>query len=157
MKHILNCHGIVFKKKRLCLIPFLVVCLLVSACGGASGTTGTTTTTTTSTTTTTQADTFGSLAQLGKNVYASNCAACHGANGGGGVGPAVIGNTNIPQIYHNASQLLSYIRTTMPQSSPGSLSLQLYQQVLCYLMVQNNYVDAQTIFDAGNLDQVPIS
>jgi cytochrome c len=145
-----------FKKKYLYLIPFLLACLLASACGDASSTTSESTTSST-TTTTTQSDTFGSLAQLGKNVYLGNCAGCHGANGGGGVGPAVIGNTSFPQKYHNAGQLLSFIQTTMPFSNPGSLNLYEYQQILCYLMVENSYVDSQTVFDAGSLDQVPIS
>ena len=45
----------------------------------------------------------------------------------------------------------------MPFNSPGSLSDEQYQQVLCYLMVQNNYTNANTPFDAGNLAQMPIA
>ena len=29
--------------------------------------------------------------QLGRDVYADNCAACHGQNGGGGMGPKLAG------------------------------------------------------------------
>jgi cbb3-type cytochrome c oxidase subunit III len=34
-------------------------------------------------------------AQVGASVYVKNCAACHGANGDGGVGPALAGNPHV--------------------------------------------------------------
>ncbi|MGA8533065.1 MAG: c-type cytochrome [Candidatus Tumulicola sp.] len=34
-------------------------------------------------------------AQVGASVYAKNCAACHGANGNGGAGPALAGNPHV--------------------------------------------------------------
>ncbi len=33
--------------------------------------------------------------QVGASVYAKNCAACHGANGTGGIGPALAGNPHV--------------------------------------------------------------
>ena len=33
--------------------------------------------------------------QVGGSVYAKNCAACHGANGAGGIGPALAGNPKV--------------------------------------------------------------
>jgi len=34
-------------------------------------------------------------AQVGASIYAKNCAACHGANGDGGIGPALAGNPHV--------------------------------------------------------------
>ncbi len=33
--------------------------------------------------------------QIGASVYAKNCAACHGVNGAGGIGPALAGNPHV--------------------------------------------------------------
>ncbi len=35
------------------------------------------------------------LVQVGASVYAKNCAACHGAGGTGGIGPALAGNPHV--------------------------------------------------------------
>jgi cytochrome c6 len=34
-------------------------------------------------------------AQVGAGIFAKDCAACHGANGTGGVGPALAGNPHV--------------------------------------------------------------
>ncbi|MGB8520169.1 MAG: c-type cytochrome [Candidatus Tumulicola sp.] len=54
-------------------------------------------------------------AQVGASVYAKNCAACHGATGNGGIGPALAGNPHVN--IDNASVMLTTIvqgRSLMP-------------------------------------------
>jgi len=54
-------------------------------------------------------------AQVGASVYVKNCAACHGANGDGGVGPALAGNPHVN--IDNANAMLTTIvqgRSLMP-------------------------------------------
>ncbi len=54
-------------------------------------------------------------AQVGSSVYAKNCAACHGAGGTGGVGPALAGNPHVN--IDNADVMLTTIvqgRSLMP-------------------------------------------
>jgi hypothetical protein len=45
----------------------------------------------------------------------------------------------------------------MPFSSPGSLSQPAYLQVTAYLLLQNNYVNANTPFVENNLAAIPLN
>ena len=53
--------------------------------------------------------------QVGASVYAKNCAACHGANGAGGIGPALAGNPHV-NIDNPAPMLMTIVqgRDVMP-------------------------------------------
>jgi len=44
----------------------------------------------------------------------------------------------------------------MPQTAPGSLTQQQYQQLLAYLLVQNNTVTSVQSFDAGGLGKITL-
>lgn len=95
--------------------------------------------------------TFGQYAQQGQAVFAKIGASCHGGSGQGGKAPALWGsNANLAK-YNTAKDLLDYVSTTMPYNAPGSLSHQEYLDVLSYLLVQNNYVSADTTFDESQL------
>jgi len=94
------------------------------------------------------------MAELGIHVYQNSCSRCHGANGQGGVGPAIVGNSNTHLAYPTAAALLAKISTTMPQDKPGTLSQAEYYQVLSYILLQNNWVTGQSIFNANNLSQI---
>jgi cbb3-type cytochrome c oxidase subunit III len=53
--------------------------------------------------------------QVGASIFAKNCAACHGANGAGGIGPALAGNPRVN--IDNATPMLTTIlqgRNLMP-------------------------------------------
>jgi hypothetical protein len=45
----------------------------------------------------------------------------------------------------------------MPWTAPGSLSQQQYWQVLCFLLIQDGFATAGTVFDANNLSQIPLT
>jgi mono/diheme cytochrome c family protein len=100
--------------------------------------------------------TAGQLAESGKTTFANRCARCHGDNGQGATAPAVIGPDAALGKYNTAQGLLDFVDTTMPMNAPGSLSRQEYLQVLCFLLVQNQFVPADTVFDPNSLGSLSL-
>jgi cytochrome c len=85
------------------------------------------------------------------------CASCHGSTGEGGYGPAIIGSNANLNTFGTAQRLLNYIGAQMPQGAPGSLSDLDYLKILAFLLIENSIVQAEAIFDADNLANVPLS
>ncbi len=54
----------------------------------------------------------------GAEVFSSNCAACHGASGEGGIGPAVIGEGTLTR-FETADEVLTFVSVGSPGSMPG--------------------------------------
>jgi polar amino acid transport system substrate-binding protein len=81
-------------------------------------------------------------ATAGAQVYASSCAACHGAALEGVAAPALkgapFGEMATAQSL-TAGALLDVIANTMPQSDPGSLKPEDYAAVTAYILQQNGY------------------
>ncbi len=100
--------------------------------------------------------TIGQFADAGKTVFAGRCAKCHGDQGQGISGPAIIGQYANLGKYNTAQSLLSFVDTTMPFDAPGSLSHQEYLQVLCYLLVQNNFASSSTTFNENGLASIQL-
>jgi mono/diheme cytochrome c family protein len=50
---------------------------------------------------------------LGEQLYALNCASCHGVQGQGGSGPAIAGNSRATDAA-NVQNIITYGRGTMP-------------------------------------------
>jgi mono/diheme cytochrome c family protein len=138
---------------KLVLISSLL--LVLAALAFAAGC-GSKSTATTPSSTPTTALTFGQMADSGKTVFAGHCASCHGAQGQGGRAPAVIGGDAHLAKYNTAQGLLDFVDATMPANTPGSLSHQDYLDVVSYLCVQDNDVSADTAFDEGHLDNIPL-
>jgi S-disulfanyl-L-cysteine oxidoreductase SoxD len=100
--------------------------------------------------------TYGSMAQQGQQVFMTNCTGCHGAHGEGITAPAIIGaGANLGK-YNTAAALFSFVSTAMPLNAPGSLSRQDYLNVLCYLLVQNNYAFPTTKFNEADLNGIQL-
>ncbi len=97
--------------------------------------------------------TAGQLAEQGKTVLA-NFGQCHGDSGQGLRAPAIIGSSAQLAKYNNAKELLGYISSTMPADKPGSLTQQQYLQVLCFILVQNKFVTADTPVDPNQLERL---
>jgi hypothetical protein len=95
--------------------------------------------------------TYGSLSQQGQTIFTNICAQCHGANGQGVTAPAIIGTSASLGKYNTAKGLLDFISTAMPLNAPGSLAHQDYINVLCYLLVQNNYAFPGTAYSESAL------
>ena len=107
--------------------------------------------------------TFQTLAAAGADVYSTNCAVCHGANGQGGVGPALWGSgatlgtySGVTLFNNNAQDMLNFISTKMPLTAPGSLSQQQYIDVLSYILVQDNQVSPSTVFNQSQLGGITL-
>ena len=83
------------------------------------------------------------------------CADCHGAEGEGDYGPAIIGTAL--KSYGTAQRLFDYISTEMPQDRPGRLSGSTYLQILAYILIESGFIQSEDIFDAGNLADVPLN
>jgi cytochrome c len=135
----------------LLISPFLVG--MVVGCGGQSSPQSTTVT---ATTTTSGGATFGQFADAGKTVFTSRCSKCHGDQGQGITGPAVIGPSANLVKYATAQGLLNFVSTAMPLDAPGSLSHQEYLQVFCFLLVQNNDASASGAFSESALANVQL-
>jgi mono/diheme cytochrome c family protein len=129
----------------------VTVLAVVSGCGGNP-----TSSTATPTTTAPAGASFGQYADSGKTVFASHCSKCHGDQGQGITGPALIGsNANLTK-YNTAQGLLNFVATSMPLDAPGSLTHQEYLQVLCFLLVQNNFASADGSFNESALGSVQL-
>ncbi|MCK5600364.1 hypothetical protein KAR91_00740 [Candidatus Pacearchaeota archaeon] len=158
----------------LLLVALLLALLLIASCGGAQLTTTLTTTTSTSlttttptttpittttttattptTTTTTPTTTWDELAISGSQSFSINCAVCHGPEGAGGFGPAIIGPSL--KSFETAQRLFSFISSWMPQSSPGSLPGSTYLQILAFMLIESEFVQPEDVFDSDNLANV---
>ncbi|HEY8585056.1 MAG TPA: cytochrome c [Capillimicrobium sp.] len=128
--------------------------------GGGSGVTGATTSPGGTPTGGSGSGGGGGNAQLsaqvgaGEQVYASSCAMCHGDNGSGGNGPALIGEDADLSSHDNGQGLLDYISEQMPASSPGSLTDQQYLDVTAYILEANGALDEPLA--AGNAADVTL-
>jgi len=100
----------------------------------------------------------------GAHVYAAQCAACHGAQGQGLLGDALVGGRGtlasakpirtIGSYWPYATTLFDYIRRAMPYNAPESLSADEVYAVCAFLLNQNGIVPADAKLDARSLPAV---
>ena len=105
----------------------------------------------------------GSVA-AGKALFARTCAACHGAKGEGGTGPALAGGIGslatrrplktVGSYWPYAPPLFDYIRRAMPYDAPHSLSNDQVYAATAYVLRLNKIVAADAVMDAKTLPQV---
>jgi S-disulfanyl-L-cysteine oxidoreductase SoxD len=94
----------------------------------------------------------------GKEVFAGNCAACHGDNGQGGIKDRLVGGQGtlasdnpiktVGSFWPYATTLFDYIHRAMPYQAPGSLSVDDYYAVTAYVLSLNGILAPD-----GNLDK----
>ncbi len=113
--------------------------LLLAACGGES------TEQAAAPAASMAAVTFSSQAQEGANAFASNCAACHGAElEGTTLGPLLIGNAFLQRWgTQTPALLLNNIQANMPPGGNDSLSDEDYTNIVAHILSSNG-VDAVT-------------
>ena len=113
--------------------------LLLAACGGES------TEQAAAPAASMAAVTFSSQAQDGANAFASNCAACHGAElEGTTLGPLLIGNVFLQRWgTQTPALLLNNIQANMPPGGNDSLSDEDYTNIVAHILSSNG-VDAVT-------------
>jgi mono/diheme cytochrome c family protein len=100
----------------------------------------------------------------GREVFDQQCAACHGANGEGGVGDRLVGGQGtlatpnpvktVGSYWPFAPTLFDYIRRAMPQNAPESLSNDDVYAVSAYILNLNGLLPAETTLDAKTLSAI---
>jgi cytochrome c len=80
-------------------------------------------------------------ANRGKDLYASQCASCHGPElTGGEMAPALAGGEFLSGWDGlTVGDLFDRIRISMPQNAPGSLSGQQNADILAFLLASNKF------------------
>jgi len=97
----------------------------------------------------------------GREVYAQQCASCHGDKGEGGLGDRLVGGQGtigtpkpirtVGSYWPYAPTLFDYIRRAMPQNAPQSLSDEDVYAVSAYVLNLNGLLDADATLDATSL------
>jgi S-disulfanyl-L-cysteine oxidoreductase SoxD len=101
---------------------------------------------------------------MGAQVFASKCAACHGAAGQGGLGDPLVGGRGtltsakpkrtVGSYWPYATTLFDYINRAMPYNAPKSLSADEVYAVCAFLLNQNGIVPGDARLDAQSLPKV---
>src|SRR5882724_1639435 len=97
----------------------------------------------------------------GREVFAQQCAACHGEKGEGGIGDKLAGGQGtiatakpvrtVGSYWPYAPTLFDYIRRAMPQNAPQSLSNEDVYAVSAYVLNLNGLLAADATLDAKTL------
>ncbi|MCG2626019.1 cytochrome c [Bradyrhizobium sp. WYCCWR 13023] len=97
----------------------------------------------------------------GREVFAQECASCHGDSGEGGVGDRLVGGQGtigtpkpirtVGSYWPYAPTLFDYIRRAMPQNAPQSLSNEDVYAVSAYILNLNGLVRDDATLDAKSL------
>ena len=96
-------------------------------------------------------------ASRGAAAYESACSGCHGADLGGGTGPA-LKEQRFSRSYAGKSlkELFTKIATTMPRNMPASLSDDVYLDIVAHLLNENGFRSGTEALDAGALDLIRV-
>ncbi|MDX2265657.1 MAG: c-type cytochrome [Hyphomicrobiales bacterium] len=93
----------------------------------------------------------------GKELYAANCAECHGADGRGGTGYAypIWGPQTQIQKYQTAQGLFEYMQYLMPFDDPTKVTDEQKWDIVAYMLANHGAAVGQTVGPA-NGREVPI-
>jgi S-disulfanyl-L-cysteine oxidoreductase SoxD len=97
----------------------------------------------------------------GREVFAQQCASCHGEKGEGGVGDKLVGGQGslatpnpvrtVGSYWPYPTTLFDYIRRAMPQNAPESLSDDDVYAVSAYILSLNGLLPPDATIDANAL------
>lgn len=107
----------------------------------------------------------------GAQLYAAKCAACHGANGEGGLNDRLVVHSKdeafpdasdpgsrdhraIGNYWPYATTLFDYIRRSMPMTLPGSLTDDEVYSLTAHLLHLNHLIPADAVMNADTLPKV---
>lgn len=102
--------------------------------------------------------------QQGREIFAAQCASCHGEKGEGGLGDRLVGGQGslatpkpiktVGSFWPYAPTLFDYIRRAMPLNAPQSLSNDEVYAVSAYVLSINGLVAETATLDAKTLAEV---
>jgi cytochrome c len=102
--------------------------------------------------------------ERGKQVFAENCAACHGDNGVSGIKDRLAGGQGtlasdapvktVGSFWPYATTLFDYIHRAMPYQAPGSLSNDDTYAVAAYILSLNGILPVDAKLDRDSLPKV---
>jgi mono/diheme cytochrome c family protein len=79
-------------------------------------------------------------ADAGAHLFQANCAACHGAKLGGGMGPPLAGEAFLTKWgAHTLADLSAFEHKQMPLTAPGSLTDQDYTDITAFILQENGF------------------
>jgi cytochrome c len=100
----------------------------------------------------------------GKDVFADNCAGCHGDSGIGGIKDRLVGGMGtlasdmpiktVGSFWPYATTLFDYIHRAMPYPSPGSLNADETYALVAYVLSLNGIIPADGKLDKDSLPKV---
>ncbi|WP_284424130.1 cytochrome c [Bradyrhizobium sp. SSBR45G] len=100
----------------------------------------------------------------GKDVFAENCAACHGDNGVGGIKDRLVGGQGtlasampvktVGSFWPYATTLFDYIHRAMPYQAPGSLGVDDTYAVAAYILSLNGILPPEGQLDNHSLPDI---
>ncbi len=103
-------------------------------------------------------------AARGAEIFAAQCAACHGADGTGGTNDALAGGRGtlasaepvrtIGSYWPYATTIFDYVRRAMPYTAPQSLTNDEVYALTAHLLHLNGIIDADFIVDAATLPAI---
>jgi cytochrome c len=100
----------------------------------------------------------------GRDVFAAQCARCHGPKAEGDIGPALVGGQGtlatsrpiktVGSFWPYATTLWDYINRAMPFDKPGLLKPQDVYAVAAYILNLNGIIRETDVMDAKSLPKV---
>ena len=103
-------------------------------------------------------------ARVGAGIYAAKCAACHGADGTGGLNDQLAGGhgtlasaapvRTVGSYWPYATTVFDYVRRAMPLTQPQSLSDDETYALTAYLLHLNGIIPEDAVMDARTLPRV---
>jgi mono/diheme cytochrome c family protein len=126
--------------------------MLAASTVSAAPTTEATTSLTASTATSPQSQAVQQQIKAGQETYDDDCAQCHGENLQGVSGPALSRSALVS--FGTADQLFSFISDQMPLGAAGSLSQQQYENIVAYLLDQDNLLPPGEVISAQDVKTI---
>ena len=103
-------------------------------------------------------------AEQGAAVYATHCAACHGAEGEGGLANQLVGGRGtlgsdkpvktLGSYWPYATTVFNYVRRSMPYNQPMALTNDEHYALTAFLLNKNDIIAADRVIDKSSLPDV---
>jgi S-disulfanyl-L-cysteine oxidoreductase SoxD len=100
----------------------------------------------------------------GAPIYAQKCAACHGANGKGGINAALVGGQplttgidttkTVANFWPYPTTLFDFTRRAMPYPKPRTLTNDEVYALTAYILRLNNLIGENDVMDAATLPKI---